>query len=128
MKHMWTIRLFAFVTVASTASCTKRNPLACCVAADDCTAIGATAPEPCPNGLACMMNECQLPPDSASADASTDAFQACMTHADCGSPGACLPDGTCGTDTNVAWVAPTGSDSSSCTRTTPCATITHALI
>jgi hypothetical protein len=51
----------------------------------------------------------------------------CTTHAQCGTPGACLPDGTCGTDTNVAWVAENGFDNGGCTRASPCGTITHAL-
>jgi hypothetical protein len=54
----------------------------------------------------------------------------CQTHADCGTstmPGACLPDGSCGTDSNVAWISPDGTDAATCTRAAPCVTITHAL-
>jgi hypothetical protein len=39
-----------------------------------------------------------------------------------------LPDGSCGTDANVAWVAPGGSDTGTCTLAAPCLTITHALL
>src|SRR5262245_28528349 len=55
----------------------------------------------------------------------------CQTHADCGTsttPGACLPDGACGTDSNVAWVSPDGLDANACTLAAPCLTITHALM
>ncbi len=71
------------------------------------------------------------PPKLATVDAAHDAPRpdapGCTTHAQCGSPGACLPDGTCGTDFNVAWVDQSGSDNSTCAHTMPCATITKAL-
>jgi len=49
----------------------------------------------------------------------------CTTHGDCESA-ACLPDGTCGSDTNVAYVAPNGTNNVMCTKTVPC-TVSAAL-
>jgi hypothetical protein len=52
---------------------------------------------------------------------------ACAQHADCGAGAACLPDGSCGTDATVAYVAMTGNDAGNCTQSAPCQTITGAL-
>jgi hypothetical protein len=63
-------------------------------------------------------------------DVTGEVCRKCQTHADCGTsttPGACLPDGSCGTDSNVAWVSPDGLDANTCTRAAPCLTITRAL-
>lgn len=51
--------------------------------------------------------------------------RACGKHADCSSA-ACLGDGSCGSETNVAYVAPNGAGAA-CSKTTPCATIAAAL-
>ena len=53
------------------------------------------------------------------------ACRGCSGHGECGS-GACLPDGACGEDSNVAYVGPTGSGTS-CTRSAPCKTVDAAL-
>lgn len=50
---------------------------------------------------------------------------ACVAHAECASD-ACLPDGSCGTDSNVAYVTATGTDTGDCPFASPCATITYA--
>ena len=50
---------------------------------------------------------------------------ACSAHANCASS-ACLPDGSCGSDGNVAYVDPLGSGSA-CTQAAPCAQISTAL-
>jgi Right handed beta helix region len=53
------------------------------------------------------------------------ACQACVTHADC--PGkSCLPDGSCGDDKVVAYVATDKTDNS-CNFATPCGRISDAL-
>jgi hypothetical protein len=49
----------------------------------------------------------------------------CTAHSDCASQ-ACLPDGSCGTDGNVAYVAPTGMGAV-CSLAAPCKTVTEAL-
>jgi hypothetical protein len=52
----------------------------------------------------------------------------CTAHAECGS-NVCLPDGSCGDDTSVAYVepAPAGTDNTNCTKLTPCTTVAKAL-
>ena len=50
----------------------------------------------------------------------------CSKHSDCASA-ACLPDGACGSDTNVAYVAPTGTDNGECTKAVPCTKVAKAL-
>ncbi|HSK03273.1 MAG TPA: right-handed parallel beta-helix repeat-containing protein [Kofleriaceae bacterium] len=52
--------------------------------------------------------------------------QACAAHAECDS-GACLPDGSCGDDANVAYVDPAGTDNANCTRAMPCTLVSKAL-
>ncbi len=51
--------------------------------------------------------------------------RACESHAECPSE-ACLPDGRCGTDANVAYVAQSGMGTT-CTYNAPCAKIADAL-
>ena len=55
-----------------------------------------------------------------------DACAPCSSHNDCSS-NACLPDGSCGTDSNVAYVDPGGTDNTSCTKATPCTKVAKAL-
>lgn len=55
-----------------------------------------------------------------------DACVACSSHSDCSS-NVCLPDGSCGTDANVAYVDPGGTDNTSCTKATPCTKVAKAL-
>ncbi len=51
---------------------------------------------------------------------------ACIAHAECDSR-ACLPDGSCGDDANVAYVDPAGTDNASCTKAAPCTLVSKAL-
>lgn len=55
-----------------------------------------------------------------------DACVACTVNADCSSS-ACLPDGSCGDDSNVAYVDPGGTDNTTCTKATPCTKVSKAL-
>lgn len=64
--------------------------------------------------------------DSTPVCGTDDKCHACTTHADCTSE-ACLPDGSCGTDANVAYVDPGGTDNGSCTLTEKCTKISAAL-
>jgi Right handed beta helix region len=52
--------------------------------------------------------------------------RACLTHADCASA-ACLPDGACGDDDEVAYVAEGASEAAPCTRAAPCGKLARAL-
>ncbi len=61
-------------------------------------------------------------------DLTNETCRACAAHAECGSPGACLPDGSCGGDANVAWVMSGASDTGTCKQSDPCGTIGHALM
>jgi hypothetical protein len=54
------------------------------------------------------------------------ACHGCTWHAQCGS-NACLPDGSCGDNTTVAYVDPAGTDNPSCTREAPCTKVSSAL-
>lgn len=51
----------------------------------------------------------------------------CASHADCPASLACLPDGSCGTDDNVAYVDPTATDNDVCTHSMPCTVVAKAL-
>jgi hypothetical protein len=55
----------------------------------------------------------------------TNSCISCVAHTECSSE-ACLPDGSCGDDSKVAYVATAGADTGTCTRTAPCATIAYA--
>lgn len=54
-----------------------------------------------------------------------DACRKCAAHSECPS-NACLPDGSCGDDTNVAYVDPSGT-STTCTKASPCKKVSDAL-
>lgn len=49
--------LFA-VALAATGACTKANPNACCVNADDCKQVGLSSVKNCDQGLTCVDNQC----------------------------------------------------------------------
>jgi hypothetical protein len=55
----------------------------------------------------------------------TNTCIACVAHDQCGS-NACLPDGSCGNDSTVAYVAENGDDGDECTRDAPCLRIAMA--
>lgn len=54
-----------------------------------------------------------------------DTCRKCSAHTDCSS-NACLPDGSCGDDTSVAYVDPAGM-STTCTKASPCKKVSDAL-
>src|SRR5258706_7213831 len=99
----------------SEAECTSAAAPVCDLGKHECVACDTTHSTTCPAATPVC-------------DTTNEACRACAAHAECGAPGACLPDGTCGTDVNVAWVAQGGSDTGTCTHDAPCATITHALL
>jgi Periplasmic copper-binding protein (NosD) len=56
---------------------------------------------------------------------SDHACRACSAHSDCASA-ACLPDGACGSDVNVAYVDPAGTGTA-CSKAAPCKSVDDAL-
>jgi parallel beta helix pectate lyase-like protein len=53
--------------------------------------------------------------------------RSCTAHAECPMSLACLPDGSCGTDANVAYVDPSGTDNNVCSYAMPCTVVAKAL-
>ena len=53
--------------------------------------------------------------------------QGCTAHAQCTASNACLPDGSCATDTQVAYVDSAGTDNTTCTKAMPCPLVKDAL-
>lgn len=51
---------------------------------------------------------------------------ACSVHADCDS-NVCLPNGSCGTDADTAYVSAGATDNSQCSKSNPCGTISAGL-
>jgi Right handed beta helix region len=50
----------------------------------------------------------------------------CSAHSDCSSA-ACLPDGACGTESDIAYVSSAGVDTAACTLVTPCTQVASGL-
>jgi len=75
---------------------------------------------------ACSTNQDCAPFQNTICNSTSGSCEACTAHAQCDSQ-VCFPDGTCGTDDNVAYVAPSGVDDQSCNHATPCKTVTAAL-
>jgi hypothetical protein len=114
---------------------------------DDCRlARDAGGPKTCaadvdctdPNAKVCDLNgaktcvQCTTAESAACTDTTPvcgddHACRACAVHADCAASLACLPDGSCGTDANVAYVDPAGTDNTTCTKATPCIKLSAAL-
>lgn len=90
--------------LAPTAVCDK-DMTKICVQCTPMEAGACTGPKP-----ACIENMCH----------------GCTAHDQCTS-GACLPDGSCGNDTNVAYVDPAGTDNAMCTKQMPCSKVGPAL-
>jgi parallel beta helix pectate lyase-like protein len=51
----------------------------------------------------------------------------CSAHTECPMSLACLPDGSCGADTNVAYIDPAGTDNNVCSQAMPCIVVAKAL-
>lgn len=75
-----------------------------------------------------MCVECRDDSDCALAcDPDSRTCRTCVEHTDCAVSNACMPEGTCGTDDTIIYVAPGGDDDGACTKATPCATLEYAL-
>jgi hypothetical protein len=132
---------FALLLAALTA-CAKDNPYYCdeqcqarpdggsgsaaCVTDDDCpgaTPVCDTAQSACVTCTASDVGACAGA--TPVCVAATNTCAPCAAHDECSSD-ACLPNGECGTDSSVAYVATSGTDTGTCGKATPCATLTYA--
>lgn len=102
-----------------------------CIADPDCANVTG-APYCQPDIQYCV--ECYLPEHCAMnavekfCDPDTFRCSSCVTHDNCMS-NACLPDGTCGDDSTVAYVDPAAPATlTTCTLADPCSTIAAALL
>ncbi len=142
-------RLVSFVVAAGAfvTGCESRNPYFCPGANpnDNCAEVDAAddGPKSCSSNGQCAVPKAvcdltetmtcvQCTTDQASACSATTpvcsadhACRGCTAHAQCGS-NACLPDGSCGDDSKVAYVDPAGTDNASCTKAMPCTKVAKA--
>jgi hypothetical protein len=136
---------FLIAFVASTAACnTKNQPNYCpgnphdnclndagdatsCTGNQDCS--GATAICDVAGSMTCV----QCTDDQASACSALTpvcgndhACRGCTAHAECDSL-ACLPDGSCAAEADIAYIDPGGTDNTICTQALPCTEVAKAL-
>jgi hypothetical protein len=141
MKHAMTILMLGGVVPTTFVGCSGDHAAHCdqSPTPSDCPAPdsppGCTADEQCP-GQVCDVpsRTCvQCTATSAAActaatpvcDADDHTCRACTAHSECAS-NACLPDGTCAAEDQVAYVT-TNGQSTDCTHTAPCASFADAL-
>ena len=136
----------ALLVIGLLAACSKPNPYYCeghpdnnCMLDADVNApMGCTTSAQCTNPakpvcdtgdklcVACTAEDRGSCAGTAPVCATaTNTCTPCVAHSECAST-ACLPDGACGDDTNVAYVAPTGDDTNPCTFAAPCVKLTTA--
>ncbi|MDX2089942.1 MAG: hypothetical protein SFX73_18950, partial [Kofleriaceae bacterium] len=136
VRSSFFIHLLVSISVSlSLVSCKKENAGYCeqTPTPSDCPqpdmGSGCTSDDECPGQVcdigagACV--QC-TPANAAACTAATPvcdpddrACRGCEAHSECPSD-ACLPDGTCALDTQVAYVAASGA-STQCTQSSPCA-------
>lgn len=96
--------------------------------ADDCTNAAKPICEPtqqvCVACTADMIGACGGTTPICSSE---NTCTGCTSHDQCAS-NACLPDGSCAEESQVAYVSSSGDDSNSCTADMPCLTITNAAL
>lgn len=138
----------ALLLAAATAACYEDNPYYCddraynncgnepgtypCDSKEDCAGqegkTSCTEPNPATGFGVCV--QC-TPSDATACGAgkpvcgTDNTCRACSKHTECASA-ACLPDGSCGDDDSVAYVAAAGSGTA-CTKTAPCSTLAAAI-
>lgn len=138
----------AAVVLVSLGACSSKEPNYCPNAPhDNCMDIDAApdGPTPCTGDpqcsgatpvcdlsgnmvcVQCTTSEHQECTGTTPTCGSDDTCRACAAHADCDS-NACLPDGSCGVDANVAYVdASAAGANASCTKAAPCNSVAKAL-
>lgn len=101
--------------------------LLACTSNEQCAEVGMVCSDPSGGKcVQCTKTDAAACTGTTPACGEENACRACRAHAECGSS-ACLPDGSCGDDTSVAYVAQHGGATAPCTQAEPCATITKAL-
>jgi hypothetical protein len=115
-------------TCSSASDCDASAPFcidsACtemCTADDQCPGFGGDASRSfCVSG-ACTQCRGGSIADCSGATPVCDAgsCRSCQSHAECSS-GVCAPDGSCATETEIAYVEPGGSDTTDCSKATKC--------
>jgi hypothetical protein len=110
-------------------NCNYRDAIEACTRNEDCSAPAAV----CDVGGSRMCVQCLAPDQTSACTGATPVCgddhvcRGCGAHAECAGSEVCLPTGSCGGDTNVAYVDPAGTDNASCTRATPCTLLSKAL-
>jgi hypothetical protein len=113
----------ALVLVALLAACSKPNPYYCDDHPDDNCLIDASVDAP-PGPQGCTTSaDCG---GTTPVCAASNVCTGCTSHGQCSSD-VCLGDGSCANQADVAYVAPTGDDTGTCTNAMPCRTIAFAL-
>ena len=132
-----------WLIVIALASCTRTSEKYCGLHPEDlanCPPSDAPRPmcaidDDCPaNAKHCLIESgigmcvgCRDDSDCAlSCDPDTRTCRTCVEHRDCVASNACLPEGACGTNDTVIYVAG-GTDAGACTLDAPCETIAYAL-
>lgn len=100
--------------------CSAETCAATCGADTECPGFGESADEKFCVGGSCVtcrmdMNDCS----GTSPVCDDGACRRCNLNSECAS-GACASDGSCVAETSIAYVSPTGSATSSCTKADPC--------
>lgn len=123
--------------------CQTENPNYCPTHPEDLTCPGHDAGKQCTDNTQCLAPTAvcdkditkicvQCTPTEAGACTGTkptctdNMCHACTAHNQCSSD-ACLPDGSCGDDTNTAYVDPQGPNNTMCTKQMPCVKVSAAL-
>ena len=97
-----------------------------CSSNTQCTAPTAVCDIPTTTCVQCTSSEASACSGTTPVCGTNDGCRGCEAHAECSSD-VCLPDGSCGSDTNVAYVDPGGTDNTSCTKAMPCTKVAKAL-
>jgi len=118
----------------ATHGCSPRSPVCdltektcgLCTAESDCSGF-TTTPHCDSTSGGCV--ECRNGSDCSGTTPVCDAqsCRACRTDSDCDTL-ACADDGSCVAEANVVWVSPSGIDSGSCTRASPCRNLSYAVL
>jgi len=125
---------------ASNSDCPGANPDQSCAEIDAKVANGCSSNATCaaPKAVCDLAGsktcvQCVAPDDTSACTATSPicggdhTCRGCTAHTDCPLSDVCLPDGSCADSSVVAYVAPTGTDNTSCTKATPCTKAAKAL-